>query len=161
MQVRAELDGAVDYANALRLTTYYLLHKYARSVFDEMISKEVETISHQFYSNFSNTEGTVRDHSVVRTDCLQLLPHVLYFNTRCNMIDTTDIKEITDFSKARRNPYAEELRKNGYSIVINVSPEDISNMTQRNIEVIHDMDMLELDPDERRAFENYVSANNT
>ena len=44
------------------------------------------------------------------------------------MIDLSDIKEITDFSKARKNPYAEKLRKNGYSIVINVSPDDISNV---------------------------------
>jgi len=76
------------------------------------------------------------------------------------MIDTTDIKEITDFSRARRNPYAEKLRKDGYSIVVNVSPKDISNMTQRNIEVIQGMDMLELDPDERRALEKYMSKNN-
>lgn len=30
-----------------------------------------------------------------------------------------------DLSTARKNPYAEQL-KNGYSIVINVSPEEIS-----------------------------------
>jgi len=44
-------------------------------------------------------------------------------------IDLSDIHEITDFSKARKNPYAEKLRKNGYSIMINVSPEDIAKMT--------------------------------
>jgi len=77
------------------------------------------------------------------------------------MIDLSDIKEITDFSKARKNPYAEKLRKNGYSIVINVSPEDISNMTQRNIEIIQGMDMLELDPDEQRALEKYMESNET
>jgi hypothetical protein len=76
------------------------------------------------------------------------------------MIDTSDIKEITDFSKARKNPYAEKLRKNGYSIVINVSPEDISKMTQNNIDKIQGMDMLELDPDEQRALEKYMNANN-
>jgi len=70
------------------------------------------------------------------------------------------IKKIIDFSKARRNPYAEKLRKNGYSIVINVSPEDISNMTRRNIEAIQSMDLLELDPDERKALKKYMSANN-
>jgi hypothetical protein len=75
------------------------------------------------------------------------------------MIDLSDIKEITDFSKARKNPYAEKLRKNGYSIVINVSPDDISNMTQRNIEIIQGMDMLELDPDEQRALNKYMEAN--
>ena len=75
------------------------------------------------------------------------------------MIDTSDIKEITDFSKAHKNPYAEKLRKSGYSIVINVSPEEIANMTQRNIEAIKGMDMLELDPDEQRALEKYMEAN--
>ena len=62
------------------------------------------------------------------------------------MIDTSEIKEITDFSKARKNPYAEKLRSNGYSIVINVSPDDIANM-------------LELDPLEQKALEKYIEAN--
>jgi len=75
------------------------------------------------------------------------------------MIDTSDIREITDFSNSRKNPYAEKLRKSGYSIVINVSPEDIANMTQRNIEVIQSLDMLELDHDEQRALEKYMEAN--
>ena len=77
------------------------------------------------------------------------------------MIDTTDIREMTeaDFAKARKNPYAEKLRTSGYSIVINVSPEDISDMTQHNIKKIQGMDMLELDPDEQRALKKYMEAN--
>ena len=77
------------------------------------------------------------------------------------MIDTTEIKELTveDFAKGRKNPYAEKLRKNGYSIVINISPEDIANMTVHNVEKIRRMNMLELDPDERRALEMYMEAN--
>ena len=74
------------------------------------------------------------------------------------MIDTSEIKEITDFSKARKNPYAEKLRTNGYSIVINVSPDDIAKMTRNNIEMIKGMDMLELDPLERKALEKYIEA---
>jgi len=74
-------------------------------------------------------------------------------------IDLSDIPEITDFSKARKNPYADKLREQGYSIVINVSPEDIANMTKINIEKIKDMDMLELDHDERRALEKYMETN--
>jgi len=70
-------------------------------------------------------------------------------------IDLSDIPEITNFSNARKNPYAEKLRKHGYSIIINVGPEDIANMTQNNIEKIQGMNMLELDPDERRALEKY------
>jgi len=74
-------------------------------------------------------------------------------------IDLSDIPEITDFSKARKNPYAEKLRKNGYSIVINVSPEDIANMTRNNIEMIQSMNMLDLDPDERKALVKYMEMN--
>ena len=77
------------------------------------------------------------------------------------MIDTSEIREMTaqDFKKGRKNPYAEKLRKNGYSIVINVSPEDIANMTQCNVEAIQNMDMLKLDPEEQRAMEMYLEAN--
>jgi len=74
-------------------------------------------------------------------------------------IDLSDIPEITDFSKAHKNLYAEKLHKQGYSIVINISPEDIANMTQDNIEKIQSMDMLELDPDDRRALEKYMETN--
>ena len=77
------------------------------------------------------------------------------------MIDTSDIREMTaeDFAKGRKNPYAEKLRKNGYSIIINVSPEDIAKRTMHNVERIKGMDMLELDPDEQRALERYMEAN--
>ena len=73
-------------------------------------------------------------------------------------IDLSDIPEITDFAKARKNPYADKLRKHGYSIAINVSPEDIAKMTRNNIEKIQSMDMLELDPDERRTLEKYMDS---
>ena len=77
------------------------------------------------------------------------------------MIDTSDIREMTaeDFAKGRKNPYAEKLRKHGYSIVINVSPEDIARRTKQNINKIQCMDMLDLDPDEKRALEKYMEAN--
>ena len=77
------------------------------------------------------------------------------------MIDTTDIREMTaeDFAKGRKNPYADKLRKHGYSIVINVSPEDIARRTKHNLNRIQGMDMLELDPDEKRALERYMEAN--
>jgi len=77
------------------------------------------------------------------------------------MIDTSDIREMTaeDFAKGRKNPYAQKLRKNGYSIIINVSPEDIAKQTKHNIEKIQEMDMLELDPDERKALEKYMETN--
>ena len=76
------------------------------------------------------------------------------------MIDTSDIREITaeEFAKARKNPYAQRLRKNGYSIIINVSPEDIENTTRHNVEKIDDierMDWLDLDTDEVAALKKY------
>jgi len=76
------------------------------------------------------------------------------------MIDTSDISEITaeEFAKARKNPYAEKLRKNGYSIIIHVSPEDIERSTRQNVEKIDDMermDWLDLDADEIAALKKY------
>jgi len=41
-------------------------------------------------------------------------------------IDFSDIPEITDFSKAIKNPFAERM-KQGYSVTINYeTPEDVS-----------------------------------
>ena len=74
-------------------------------------------------------------------------------------VDTSDIPEITDFSKARNNPYADKIKKHGYSITIHYSPEDVARMTQNNIDKIKSLDMLELDPDEIAALEKYRKAN--
>ena len=81
------------------------------------------------------------------------------------MIDTSDIKEITaeEFTKARKNPYAEKLRKNGYSIIIHVSPDDIERTTRSNIEKIDDLerkDWLDLDEEEVAALKRYRRAQN-
>ena len=70
-------------------------------------------------------------------------------------IDTSDIPEITDFSKAKRNPYAERIRKYGYSITIHYSPEDVAKMTKRNLEQIKNLDMLQLDECEKKALKRY------
>jgi hypothetical protein len=74
-------------------------------------------------------------------------------------IDTTDIPEIKDFSNARPNPYAEKIKKHGYSITIHYSAEDVERMTKNNIDRIKALDMLELDPDETAALEKYRKAN--
>jgi len=74
-------------------------------------------------------------------------------------INTNDIPEITDFSTARSNPYAEKIRKHGYSITIHYSPEDVARMTQNTINKIKSLDMLELDADEIAALEKYRKAN--
>ena len=73
-------------------------------------------------------------------------------------IDTSDIPEITDFSKARLNPYAEKIRKYGYSITIHYSPEDVARMTESTLEKIKNLDMLELDPEEKEALRKYEEA---
>ena len=77
------------------------------------------------------------------------------------MIDTSDIREMTaeDFSKAKKNPYAEKIKNSGYSITIHYSAEDVAKMTRRSLETIQGMDMLELDPDEQRALKKYMEAN--
>jgi len=81
------------------------------------------------------------------------------------MIDTSDINEITakEFANARKNPYAEKLRKNGYSIIIHVSPEDIKKTTQSNVEKINNMernDWLDLDAEEVAALKRYRQSHN-
>ena len=74
-------------------------------------------------------------------------------------IDTCDIPEITDFSNARPNPYANKISKHGYSIIIHYSAEDVAKMTHDAVERIKNLDMLELDPDELAALEKYRKAN--
>jgi hypothetical protein len=81
-----------------------------------------------------------------------------------NMIDTSDIRELTreDFARGRKNPFAESLRKNGYKIVIEVTPEDIAAMSRENIGRINDMenqDWLDLDDEEIQAMKMYREAN--
>ena len=77
-----------------------------------------------------------------------------------NRINTSDIPEITDFSTARPNPYAEKIRKYGYSITVHYTAEDVARMTQNAVDKIKSLDMLELDPDEIAALEKYKKANN-
>ena len=42
-------------------------------------------------------------------------------------ISFDDMPEITDFSKGRKNPFAEKIKKEGYSVTIHYSPEDVAN----------------------------------
>jgi len=80
-------------------------------------------------------------------------------NTSNIPIDFNDIPEITDCSKAKKNPFAEKIIKYGYSTTVHYSPEYIANKVRSNVEMIEDMDMLDLDPDERRAYQKYLEAN--
>jgi len=77
-------------------------------------------------------------------------------------IDYSDIPEITDFSSARKNPYAEKIKKYGYTLRIHYSPDDVANMNTRAIEKIdglEDMEWLDLDSDEIAALKKYRESN--
>jgi hypothetical protein len=74
-------------------------------------------------------------------------------------INMSDLAEITDFSTARPNPYAEKIKKHGYSVTIHYSAQDVARMTQNSVDIMKNLDMLELDPDEIAAFEKYRKAN--
>jgi len=79
-----------------------------------------------------------------------------------NAIDYSDIPPITDFSSARKNPYADKIKKYGYTLRIHYSPEDVANMNDRVIEKIdglEDMAWLDLDPNEIKALKKYREAN--
>ena len=70
-------------------------------------------------------------------------------------VDTSDIPEITDFSNFRPNPFAEKIRKHGYSITIHYSPEDVAKMRENTLEKIKNLDALELSERELEAMERY------
>lgn len=42
-------------------------------------------------------------------------------------IDLSEIPEISGLSKGRKNPHAEKIKKEGYSITIRYSPEEVFN----------------------------------
>ena len=82
--------------------------------------------------------------------------------TNDSIIDYSDIPPITDFSTARKNPFAEKIKKHGYTVQIHYSPEDVSRLTEQSIEKIddiEDMDWLDLDADEIAALKKYRKAN--
>ena len=83
-------------------------------------------------------------------------------NEKDKDIDYSDIPAITDFSSARKNPYAEKIKKYGYTVRIHYSPEDVANMNACAIEKIdglEDMEWLDLDPIEIAALKKYRETN--
>ena len=48
-------------------------------------------------------------------------------NKNVSCINFDNMPEITDFSNGRKNPFAEKIKKEGYSITIHYSPEDVAN----------------------------------
>jgi hypothetical protein len=72
------------------------------------------------------------------------------------MIDSLDNLKIPEKSKIRNNPYYEEIIKNGFSIAVHYSPEDVADIISGKLKF--DFDLLEHDPDELAAFERYRQA---
>ena len=64
-----------------------------------------------------------------------------------------------DFAKARKNPFAERIKKHGYSVTIYYSPEDVASKIRENVAKVHGMDMSDLDEDERKAVQRYLESN--
>lgn len=75
-----------------------------------------------------------------------------------DFIDTSDIPEITDFSKGRPNPFAEKMRKYGFSVTIHCSPEYASGMSDESLRKIINFDISGLDEEEEEALRQYKEA---
>ncbi|MCL1842946.1 MAG: hypothetical protein FWF79_03970 [Defluviitaleaceae bacterium] len=71
-------------------------------------------------------------------------------------IDLSDIPEITDFSKARKNPYYERIMEHGFSITEYYSPEDVKDIV--NGICTKKIDLFTLDAEEQKALERYKKA---
>ena len=64
-----------------------------------------------------------------------------------------ELKEKPCISNIRKNPYYEDIIKNGFSISVHYSPEDVADIISGKQKF--DFDLLEHDPDELAAFEKY------
>ena len=67
------------------------------------------------------------------------------------------LKKMPDLSRVQRNPFYEDIIKNGFSIAVHYSPEDVADIISGKQKF--DFDLLEHDPDELAAFERYRQAN--
>ena len=67
------------------------------------------------------------------------------------------LKKIPDPTRIQRNPYYADIIKNGFSIAVHYSPEDVAEII--NGKQKFDYDFLEHDPDELAAFEKFRQAN--
>jgi len=61
-----------------------------------------------------------------------------------------ELKEKPNASRIRKNPYYDDIIKNGFSIVVHYSPDDVAEII--NDKQQFDFDLLEHDPDELAAF---------
>ena len=67
------------------------------------------------------------------------------------------LKKMPDVSRIQRNPFYEDIIKNGFSIAVHYSPEDVADIISGKQKF--DFDLFEHDPDELAAFERYRQAN--
>ena len=67
------------------------------------------------------------------------------------------LKQLPDPSRVQKNPYYNDIIKNGFSIVVHYSPEDVAEIISGKQKF--DFDLLEHDPDELAAFDKYHKAN--
>ena len=67
------------------------------------------------------------------------------------------LEKMPDLSRVQRNLYYDDIIKNGFSITVHYSPEDVAEII--NVKQKFDFDFLEHDPDELAAFEKYRKAN--
>jgi len=72
-----------------------------------------------------------------------------------DFIDTSDIPEITDFSQGRPNPFADKMKKHGFSVTIHYSPEYASGMSDESLRKIINFDISGLDDEEQEALRQY------
>ena len=56
-------------------------------------------------------------------------------------------------SRVRKNPFYEDIMKNGFSVVVHYTPEDVAEIMAGKQKF--DFDLLAHDPDEQAAFEKY------
>ena len=63
------------------------------------------------------------------------------------------LKEKPDISRLRKNPFYDDIIKNGFSIAVHYSPEDVAEII--NGKQKFDFELLEHDPDELEAFKRY------
>jgi len=67
------------------------------------------------------------------------------------------LKAKPDILKIRKNPFYEDIIRNGFSVAVHYSPEDVAEIM--NGKQKFDFDLLEHDPDELAAFERHKELN--
>ena len=64
-----------------------------------------------------------------------------------------ELYEKPETSRIHKNPFYDDIIKNGFSIIVHYSPEDVADIISGKQKF--DFDLLEHDPDELAAFERY------